>query len=75
MNERQKEKQPPSAGLTPEDIYFVLFRRKWLILGGSAAGILAAAGVYLTMPKMYVSEAKIAVPYVLETKMPSGNSD
>lgn len=59
-----------------DDVYFVLFRRKWLILGLSGVGIIVALAIYLAMPTLYVSEAKLAVRYVLDTKsLPSANRE
>lgn len=70
MNERQRDNQPQQAGISLGDIYFVLFRRKWLIAAISGAGILAAVVLYLATPTTYVSEAKLVVRYVLENKSP-----
>ena len=53
--------------MTLGDIYFVLFRRKWLILGFSMAGILAALAVCLIYPPQYKSEAELSLS-VLEAK-------
>ena len=43
------------------DIYYVLFRRKWLIIGFSLAGILAAAAVCLLKPPQYKSAAELSL--------------
>jgi uncharacterized protein involved in exopolysaccharide biosynthesis len=76
MNDRHKEKQPPHVGITLEDVYFVLFRRKWLIIVGCLMGIAGSVAVKFAWHPQYVSEAKIAVPYVLETmSLPSPNKD
>lgn len=74
MNERPKEKQPPPASLTLEDVYYVLFRHKWLLLGLTGLGALAAVGVFLSIPTTYVSNAKLAIRYVLDTKSLPANS-
>ncbi len=58
---------PQHSGMTLEDIYFVLFRRKWLILGFSLAGILCALAVCLINPPQYKSEAELSLS-VLEAK-------
>ena len=49
------------------DIYYVLFRRKWLIIAFSLAGILAALAVCLIKPPQYKSEAELSLS-VLEAK-------
>lgn len=73
----QFQSQPQSPGLKLEDIYFVLFRRKWLILLLAAAGIAAAAIVYLTAKPQYQSEAKLIVRYVMDSSapLPPGTDD
>jgi uncharacterized protein involved in exopolysaccharide biosynthesis/Mrp family chromosome partitioning ATPase len=52
----------PSLGLP--DIYFILFRRKWLIILGLLAGIGAAAALYHLKKPLYQSTAKLLVKYV-----------
>src|SRR4051812_25175310 len=59
---------PPQSNLKPEDILFVLFRHKWKIVICSLLGLLAASGLYLTHSRIYESEAKLLVRYVLERK-------
>ena len=66
MNERPN--QPEPAGLNLPDIYYTLFRHKWLILTFSLLGIGAAAFLYLSNVKMYRSEAELLVLYVTESK-------
>jgi len=66
------EREHQSSGMNLTDIYYVLFRHKWMILLFSAAGILGAAVIYFIEPAMYSSEAELLIPYVLETKLPSG---
>jgi uncharacterized protein involved in exopolysaccharide biosynthesis/Mrp family chromosome partitioning ATPase len=58
---------PQLSGMTLGDVYFVLFRRKWLILGFSLAGILAALAVCLINPPQYKSEAELSLS-ALEAK-------
>ncbi len=60
------EQEPKSPGLNPYDILFILFRHKWKILLCAATGMLAAAAVYLLLPPVYVSEAKLFVRYVVD---------
>ena len=61
---------PPNSGITLGDVYYVLFRRKWLILGFSLAGILAALTVFFTIAPQYESEAELA----LTLSEPSGDT-
>src|SRR5438876_11800130 len=58
--------QPVS--ITLNDVYYILFRQKWVILSYSIVAILAAEILYLTLPTHYVSEAKLLVRYVTETR-------
>jgi polysaccharide biosynthesis transport protein len=50
------------------DIYYVLFRRKWIILGSVVAGLCAAAAMFLLQKPLFWSEAKLLVRYVIDTK-------
>ena len=59
---------PPAPGIRLDDIYYTLFRHKWLILGSSLAGILAAATLYFVRQPPYTSQARLLIRYVLETK-------
>src|SRR5688500_16320493 len=65
-----------SAGLSLNDIYFVLFRRKWIILSFAFLGTVAAAALYLLHKPVYRSDSKILVRYVVESKslMPLGDN-
>ena len=49
-----------------QDVLFVLFKHKWMILLLSALGFGAAAAVYFNRVPIYQSEAKLLVRYVLE---------
>jgi uncharacterized protein involved in exopolysaccharide biosynthesis len=55
---------PPSSGLNQDDVYFTLFRHKWLILGCCCLGLLAAVAVRVIRPPLYMSQAKLMVPFV-----------
>src|ERR1035437_6299274 len=70
MQNQERPNQP--AGLNLADIYYILFRHKWKIIFLSAAGFLAAPGVYFTVPASYTSEAKLFVRYILESRLPNG---
>lgn len=58
----------PALGLKLTDIYYVLFRQKWVILGCLAAGLLAGIVVFFTQKTLYWSEAKLLVRYVTSTR-------
>jgi uncharacterized protein involved in exopolysaccharide biosynthesis/Mrp family chromosome partitioning ATPase len=62
---------PHTPGLTLADIYHILFRHKWKILILSAAGIVAALVLPRIQHKVYESEAKLLIEYVLESRAPS----
>lgn len=58
------------------DIYFILFRRKWIILMCSLLGILGAVLLlFVIKPPQYQSQALISIRYVVEGKSlnPPGN--
>src|SRR3954471_18754135 len=56
------------AGLKLADIYYVLFRQKWIVLGSLTIALIAAAVTYLGQRPVYWSEAKLLVRYVVEAK-------
>ena len=58
----------PSATLTVSDVWYALFRHKWKVLLVWLVGIAAAAGLYLKNKPPYVSEAKLLVRYVVESR-------
>lgn len=58
--------EPP--GMTPGDIYFILFRHKWKIILLSLAGIAAAGAYWWFYPPPYQSEAKLFIRYVLDNR-------
>jgi uncharacterized protein involved in exopolysaccharide biosynthesis/Mrp family chromosome partitioning ATPase len=55
------------GGLAITDVYFVLFRRKWLVLTGATLGVLAACGMWKLKKPLFESEAKLLVKYVVDT--------
>lgn len=61
------EGAPSGGGLAVTDIYFVLFRRKWIIVLGLILGVLAAAALWKIRQPPYVSDAKLLVKFVIET--------
>lgn len=65
----------PDAGDTPNtmslglaDVYFVLFRRKWLILLCALMGLAAAGALWKLRKPLFTSQAKLLVRYVLEER-------
>jgi polysaccharide biosynthesis transport protein len=66
---------PPGAGLKLGDVYYVLFRRKWLILALALAGLAGAVAYYVSQKPVYWSEAKLLVRYVIDTKQIGGGVD
>jgi uncharacterized protein involved in exopolysaccharide biosynthesis/Mrp family chromosome partitioning ATPase len=64
--QKPQTKQAPK-GFGPQDILFVLFKHKWMILLLTCVGIGAAAAVYLYQKPIYQSTAKLLVRYVMET--------
>ncbi len=55
-----------ASGLSAREVYYILFRHKWLILLSSLLGLVAAVGIWVRTPTMYTSEAKLLVRYVAE---------
>jgi uncharacterized protein involved in exopolysaccharide biosynthesis len=64
MSESEHEVQHSSLNLN--DVLFILFKHKCKIFLCAAAGIVAAAAVYLLLPPIYESEAKLLVRYVVD---------
>lgn len=73
MTEEEVESKSPSMGLG--DIYFVLFRHKWLVLSSLGAGLLAAVVLFFLDSPKYRSDARLLIRYVRDTKTenPMGN--
>jgi len=59
--------ESPSGGISISDIYFVLFRRKWIIIVCAILGVVAAAVLYTIKPPRFRSEAELLISYVAET--------
>ena len=62
------ESQNPPVGIQINDIYYVLFRRKWLVLSFALAGFVTAGVIYKVQPDAYESRARLLVPYIFETR-------
>lgn len=50
-----------------QDVLFIVFKHKWMILVLTVAGLVAAAAVFLFQKPIYKSKAKLLVRYVMET--------
>jgi polysaccharide biosynthesis transport protein len=61
----------PSPGMTLDDVVFLVFRQKWLILAFVCLGIIGAIAVRVMRPPMFVSKAKLMVHYVTEPRTAS----
>lgn len=72
MNAKPTAHHAPS--LTLGDIYYILFRHKWMILAISGAGLIIGLLLPLFWPRTYQSEAKLLVKYVLDNRAPSDPS-
>ena len=57
---------PAKGGFGVQDVIFVLFKHKWLILLFALAGFGAAATVFAKRVPLYQSHAKLLVRYVLQ---------
>jgi uncharacterized protein involved in exopolysaccharide biosynthesis len=68
MSSEQNELDMPQESLGVAGIYYVLFRRKWVILGGFLLGLVAAAGLYKVRAPLFQSTAKIMVKYVRDSR-------
>lgn len=58
----------PSPGFSLVDVYFVVFRRKWLILAFTVAGLITASAYYFLRPPPYQSTAKLMIKYVTDSR-------
>jgi len=68
--------ETPPGGLNLNDIYFVLFRRKKIIILFTLLGIAAAGVLYKLHKPVYRSDSKLLVRYIVEDKplMPGDSS-
>lgn len=60
--------QSASSGLNAADLQYMLFRHKWKILACFLLGVAAAAFIYFRNPPSYVTEAKILIRYIQESR-------
>ncbi|MGA9780320.1 MAG: Wzz/FepE/Etk N-terminal domain-containing protein [Verrucomicrobiia bacterium] len=67
MNEKRQDLQ--AGGMSVGDVYFILFRQKWIILAFSLLGIVGAGLLlFVIKPPQYQSNAMISIRYVVEGK-------
>jgi polysaccharide biosynthesis transport protein len=63
------EQPNQNSGITLTDILFILFRRKWIIIGLTAMGAVLAVAYFLLAPPSYESQSQILVRYIQENKV------
>ena len=59
---------PNTVSIGLADVYFVLFRRKWLILFCAVMGVVAAGALWKMRKPLFQSQAKLLVRYILEDR-------
>src|SRR5208337_4685026 len=57
-----------SSGFSADDAIYTLFRHKWLILAFVCLGLAGAVAVRFMRPPLYVSQAKLMVHYVVDSR-------
>ena len=69
--------EAPTRKIKLEDIYFVLFRHKWMVIGFFVLGLAGAGAAWKSMGTKYTSEAQLLVRYIIETGavLPPGGDD
>ena len=58
----------PPAGISPADIYFVVFRHKWKIILLTLLGVAAATVFYFARQPLWQSQAKVFIRYVTDSR-------
>src|SRR5579862_1046989 len=71
MSAKQPTPPPPPPGITVRDVYYVLFRHKWLIISLSVLALVAALSIRFAWPVPYESQASLLIKWV-ETSRPVG---
>ncbi len=64
----QANPSPVGGGPQLSDIAYVVFRHKFKILICALAGLVAAVAFWFASPSLYVSDAKLLVRYVVESR-------
>lgn len=57
-----------SPGISPADIYFVIFRHKWKIIILTLLGLLAAMVFYFVKQPLYQSDAELFIRYISDSR-------
>jgi polysaccharide biosynthesis transport protein len=74
MNNNRPVEVP--AGLSLDDVYYIIFRHKWKIIFCALAGIAAAVAIHFLEPPLYQSQAELLIKYVPEsTQLNLGGND
>ena len=60
--------QTPGLGLSLDDVYYTVFRHKWILIAFTFLGAAAAIAVLWIKPPKFESVAKVMVRYVLDSK-------
>jgi len=63
---QKSQQQASKGGFGVQDVLFVLFKHKWMILLLSLAGFGAAAALFMAQKPIYQSKSKVMVQYVIE---------
>lgn len=63
---QKSQQQASKGGFGVQDVLFVLFKHKWMILLLSLAGFGAAAILFMAQKPIYQSKSKVMVQYVIE---------
>jgi len=71
------DQEPTAQKVKFEDVLYILFRRKWMILACFLAGVVGAAAVWKSMDPIYTSEARLLVRYIVESAamLPPGSDE
>lgn len=68
MNPRSKPTQYSSSSVELDDIYYLLFRRKWVLIVTLGIALITSVLVFFITDTVYSSEAKIMIRYVMEDR-------
>lgn len=78
-NDHEEPDLPPAtaAGFSLDDVFYTLFRHKYIIVTGVVLGLIGAMAVRLVRKPIYESHAEISVPYIAESTgvSPTGGAD
>ncbi len=76
MNDDRDLEEQSSGGFSLDAIYYVLFRRKWIILFFLAAAIGSSLTLlFVIKPPQYHSEAQLLIRYVMEGRVPTATGN